>query len=157
MALTEKEKIAIQVEALIKQIGVIDRFGAALAIGEACETFAGVMAETSEIWSEIEKCKDTQLKKWLEERGTHERIYAGHFTAIRDVLRLAKLVSELIEMQRDLVSDGVQGWLDEMQGKPNTDAQAVDSSKDEQLNTSEEKIENTANSEEITKTHEYYY
>lgn len=153
----ERKKLAAQIDALLRQVGVIDRYGAALAIGEACETFSGVMAETAEVWAKIETSSDPQLKKWLEERGTHERIYAGHFTAIRDVLRLAKLVSELIEMQRDLVSDGVQGWLDEMQGKPNTDAQAVDSSEDEQLNTSEENNEEAGNSEETTNRKEYYF
>lgn len=151
------KNFAILIDALLHQIEVIDRYGAALAIGEACETFSGVMAETAEVWAKIEVCKDPKLKKWMEERGTHERFYAGHFSAIHDVLRLSKLVTELIEQRRDLIADGAQNWLDELQGKPLKDAQATDNATGEQLNTSEEKTEETANSEEITQKKEYYF
>lgn len=150
MKQTEATRKAMQVEAILNQIGVIDRYGAALAIGEACETFSGVMAEGAELLAKVENCNDFQLKKWLEERGKNERIYSGHFLAIRDVLRLAKLVTELISMRRDLLDDGGQAWLDELQGKPITDEQATELPTDEQLNTSEEKGEETENSEEIT-------
>ena len=157
MRQAERKNIAIQMDALLRQIEVIDRYGAALAIGEACETFSGVMVETAEVWAKIEACKDAKLKKWMEERGTHERMYAGHFSAIHDVLRLSKLVTELIEMRRDIVTDGVQIWLDELQGKPSEAAQATDSIEAKQLNTTEENNEEAGNSEEITQKKEYYF
>lgn len=156
-AQTNAQRVALHFEGIIKQIGVIDRYGAALAIGEACETFAGVMAEVLELLGMVETCKDTQLKKWMEERGTNKRLYAGHFTAIRDVLRLAKLTTELIEMRNDLLNDCWQNWLNEVQGKPNTDAQVTDDGSDEQLNTSEEKTEDAASSEETTQNKGFYF
>ena len=97
--------------AIFKQIEVIERYDANSAMMEACETIAGVMAEQSELFTRIETSNDTELKKWLEKRGEKECIYSAHFLAIRDALRLAKLVKELIELKNDFIEDGGEEWL----------------------------------------------
>lgn len=106
-----KEYFPIQIAALLRQIAVIERYGAHSAMIEACETISGVMAEQSELFTIVETSCDTRLKKWLERRGNKNRIYSAHFLAIRDAFRLAKLVGELIEIRNGFIEDGGEQWL----------------------------------------------
>ena len=112
-----KDFFPIQIAALLRQIAVIERYGANSAMIEACETISGVMAEQSELFTMVETSNDTELKKWLERRGKRNRIYAAHFLAIRDAFRLAKLVSELIEIRNGFIEEGGEQWLNSIAEK----------------------------------------
>ena len=113
----DKDFFPIQIAALLRQIAVIERYGANSAMIEACETISGVMAEQSELFTMVETSNDTELKKWLERRGKRNRIYSAHFLAIRDAFRLAKLVGELIEIRNGFIEDGGEHWLNTAAGK----------------------------------------
>lgn len=113
----DKDFFPIQIAALLRQIAVIERYGANSAMIEACETISGVMAEQSELFTMVETSNDTELKKWLERRGKRNRIYSAHFLAIRDAFRLAKLVGELIEIRNGFIEDGGGQWLNTAAGK----------------------------------------
>ena len=113
----DKNFFPIQIAALLRQIAVIERYGANSAMIEACETISGVMAEQSELFTMVETSNDTELKKWLERRGKRNRIYSAHFLAIRDAFRLAKLVGELIEIRNGFIEEGGEQWLNSIAGK----------------------------------------
>ena len=113
----DKDFFPIQIAALLRQIAVIERYGANSAMIEACETISGVMAEQSELFTKVETSSDTELKKWLERRGKRNCIYSAHFLAIRDAFRLAKLVGELIEIRNGFIEDGGEEWLNTAAGK----------------------------------------
>ena len=113
----DKDFFPIQIAALLRQIDVIERYGANSAMIEACETISGVMAEQSELFTKVETSSDTELKKWLERRGKRNRIYSAHFLAIRDAFRLAKLVGELIEIRNGFIEEGGEQWLNTAAGK----------------------------------------
>ena len=106
-----KEYYPIQIAELLRQIAIIERYGANSAMIEACETISGVMAEQCELFTIVETSSDTRLKKWLERRGKKNRIYSAHFLAIRDAFRLANLVGELIEIRNGFIEDGGEQWL----------------------------------------------
>ena len=112
-----KDFFPIQIAALLRQIAVIERYGANSAMIEACETISGVMAEQSELFTMVETSNDTELKKWLERRGKRNRIYSAHFLAIRDAFRLAKLVGELIEIRNGFIEEGGEQWLNSIAEK----------------------------------------
>lgn len=112
-----KEYFPILITAMLRQIAIIERYGANSTMIEACETISGVMAEQSELFTKVETSNDTELKKWLERRGKRNRIYSAHFLAIRDVFRLAKLVGELIEIRNGFIEDGGEQWLNTAAGK----------------------------------------
>lgn len=112
-----KEYYPIQIAELLRQIAIIERYGANSAMIEACETISGVMAEQSELFTKVETSSDTELKKWLERRGKRNRIYSAHFLAIRDAFRLTKLVGELIEIRNGFIEDGGEEWLNTAAGK----------------------------------------
>ena len=59
----DKDFFPIQIAALLRQIDVIERYGANSAMIEACETISGVMAEQSELFTMVETSNDTELKK----------------------------------------------------------------------------------------------
>lgn len=96
---------ALQIEAIIKRVQVIERFGAHLAMLEACETIAGVMSEQSELISIAEKSNATEFQEFLS-KVAQGRIYSAHFDAIRDAMRLCKLLTELIEETNEFIEGG---------------------------------------------------
>lgn len=108
----------IQIAAILKQIRIIERFGAHLAMQEACETIAGVMYEQAELLSLLEYNTDEKIKEWSKNTiKTQGRYYSSHFVAIRDALRLCKLVTELIEQTNGFFEDGGEQWLNSSAGK----------------------------------------
>ena len=108
--MTERN-FAIQIEAILKSVQAIERFGAQLAMLEACETIAGVMAEQGELFALAEKSNEKELKMWWE-KVSKKRIYSVHYDAIRDALRLGKLVIELIEQTNEFLEDGGASFIE---------------------------------------------
>ncbi len=100
--------LAEQMEAIIKQVQVIERFGSHLAMFEACETITGVMNEQMELIALAENSEEKELKDWAKDKVKDSRVYSGHISAIRDSMRLCKLVTELIEQVKDYIdNDGL--------------------------------------------------
>ncbi len=106
--------LATQMEAIIKQVQVIERFGCHLAMFEACETMAGVMGEQIELITLAERSCETQLKDWAKDKTTNGRAYSGHISAIRDAMRLSKLVMELIEQVNSFTDNGGLSLIDKL-------------------------------------------
>jgi hypothetical protein len=113
--MTKKQIKVIQMEAIIKQVKLIERLGAHLAMIEACETIAGVMHEQNGLISLAEHSSEEGLKDWVKKCTNHQgRLYSGHFLAIRDALRLGKLSSELIEQTNGFLEDGGEEFLESL-------------------------------------------
>lgn len=76
---------------------------------EMCETLAGIMAEQTQIISEIESIGSE--KEWNEIREKFrrplvgERFYSSHFEALCDMMRLAKHMKTLSKSKDVLLSD----------------------------------------------------
>ena len=112
----EKEQIlATQIEAIIKQVQLIERFGAHEAMLEACETIAGVMAEQGELFALAEHSNEKELKDWARETAEKGRIYSAHLFAIRDALRLCNLVNELVGQMNAFLEDGGRELIEQLQ------------------------------------------
>ncbi len=100
--------LAEQMEAIINQVQVIERFGSHIAMFEACETMAGVMSEQIDLIALAENSHEPELRSWAIKKTTDGRAYSGHISAIRDAMRLCKLVNELVEQVKDYVdNDGL--------------------------------------------------
>ena len=113
--MNKRQTLAVLLEAIIKQIQVIERFGAHQAMIEACETITGVMVEQGELFCMAEHSQEKELKEWAMDKGTNGRIYSGHLTAIRDALRLCKLVTELVDQVNGFIEDGGEEYIKELQ------------------------------------------
>ena len=105
----------ICLRAIIEQVQKIERFGAHLAMVEACETIAGVMTEQAELFAMAEKSKEPELKNWAQKKAQEGRIYSGHYLAIRDALRLCNLVAELVGQVDSFIEDGGEELLSKLQ------------------------------------------
>lgn len=113
--MTEKQIIGTQIEAIVEQVKVIERYGVHLAMVEACETIAGVMVEQCELFGLVEHSNEKELKEWGQKIANEGRIYSAHIVAIRDALRLCKLVTELIEQVNGFIEDGGENFIKELQ------------------------------------------
>lgn len=114
----EKEKVLVlQLEAVIKQVQLIERFGAHLAMLEACETIAGVMVEQESLCALAEHSNENELRTWATKVSDKGRIYSGHLVAIRDALRLCNLVTDLIERANDFIESGGQTFIETLLGE----------------------------------------
>lgn len=109
--MTKEHLLVSQIEAIVKQVKVIERFGIHLSMIEACETFAGVMVEQCELFGLAEHNNVKELKEWVQKIANQGRIYSAHIVAIRDALRLCKLVTELIEQVNGFIEDGGEEFL----------------------------------------------
>ena len=112
--MTKEHLLVSQMEAIVKQVKVIERFGFHLTMIEACETFAGVMAEQCELFGLAEQSNEKELKEWAQKIANKGRIYSAHIVAIRDALRLCKLSSELIEQTNEFIEDGGEDFLNSL-------------------------------------------
>ena len=115
----------ICLRAIIEQVQKIERFGAHLAMVEACETIAGVMAEQAELFAMAEKSKEPELKNWAQKKAQEGRIYSGHYLAIRDALRLCNLVAELVEQVKTFRECGGVDFLDLLSKNETKDEQCA--------------------------------
>ena len=105
------ERLALHIESIVNQIELMEKFGIAEASLEACETVAASMAELSEMMWAVEQSKDAELhKRFKEYQEKNGRIWSGHFMAIRDMMRLCKMVRELVELKKDLEQDKEVDW-----------------------------------------------
>ncbi len=109
--MTEGQIIGTQIEAIVEQVKVIERYGVHLAMVEACETIAGVMVEQNELFGLAERSNAKELKDWARKIAKEGRISSAHIVAIRDALRLCKLVTELIELVNGFIEDGGENFI----------------------------------------------
>lgn len=95
-------RLSIYLETIIKQIKIIERFGTHVAFYETCETLAGMMSEQINLYGLALNSNDERVRNFAK-KFEKERFYSAHFEAMRDVMRLCKLINELIEQANDYI------------------------------------------------------
>lgn len=115
--MTKEQVQATEILAIIEQIQLIERFGATDAMLEAFETFAGVMYEQASLIALSEHSQEKELKEWGKKVISEGRVYSSHFVAIRDALRLCKLIKELEQQVNDFIEGGGEDLLKSVQNK----------------------------------------